>query len=133
MPRSPPRRATAIARSRPALGRRRTNATSQMQRSGGPALVSVVQAADLWQLDYVADLGRHDRAGGGRVLVEGEMRAGAMVVVEVGREKSPKVALTEDDDVVEALAPYRADQALDEGVLPGRAAARSRLPRCPCP
>ena len=50
-----------------------------------------------------------------------EMRAGAMVVVEVGREKSAEVALTEDDDVVEALAPYRADQSLDEGVLPGRA------------
>ena len=34
-------------------------------RSGGEALVPVVQAADLWQADHFADLGRHDRAGGG--------------------------------------------------------------------
>ena len=60
-------------------------------------------------------------AGGERVLGEGEMRAGAMVVVEIGCEKSAEMALTEDDDVVEALASYQADQSLDEGVLPGRA------------
>jgi hypothetical protein len=30
------------------------------------------------------------------------------------------MALAEDDDVVETLAADRADQALDEGVLPGR-------------
>jgi hypothetical protein len=62
-------------------------------------VVPVVQAADLWQADHFADLGRYDRAGGGRVLVEGEIRAGAMVVVEVGRLKSAEMALTEDDDV----------------------------------
>jgi len=47
------------------------------------------------------------------------MRSGAMVVVEVGRENSAEMALTEDDDMVEALTPHRADQSLDEGVLPG--------------
>ena len=81
----------------------------------------MVQAADLWQADHLTDLGRHHSPGGGRVLVEGEMRSGAMVVVEVARENSAEMALTKDDDVVEALAPYRAYQSLDEGVLPGRA------------
>jgi hypothetical protein len=42
----------------------------------------------------------------------------AIVVDEVGYEESPQKAFTEDDDMVEALAPCRADQALDEGVLP---------------
>jgi len=93
-------------------------------RSGSEAFVPVVQAADLWQADHLTDLGRHDSARGGCVLVEGEMRSGAMVVVEVGRENSAEMALTEDDDVVEALTPHRADQSLDEWVLPGRALYR---------
>jgi hypothetical protein len=42
------------------------------------------------------------------------------------------MAVAEDNHVVETLAADRADQALDEGVLPGASAAHSRLPRCPC-
>jgi hypothetical protein len=49
------------------------------------------------------------------------MRALAIVVGEVGCEDSPQTALAEDHDVVETLAADRADQALNEGVLPGRA------------
>src|SRR5450432_3071082 len=44
-----------------------------------------------------------------------------MVVDEIGREDSPQMAHAEDDHVVEAIAADRADQALDERVLPGRA------------
>jgi|SRR5450631_507183 len=65
---------------RPGSGRR---PDACWDRASGRALVPVVQAADLWPAADLADVGRHGRAGGGRVFVEGEMRAGAKVVVEV--------------------------------------------------
>jgi hypothetical protein len=41
-----------------------------------------------------------------------------VIVREVRREDSSKVRLAENDDMVQALAPDRADQSLREGVLP---------------
>jgi len=42
--------------------------------SSGAALVPVVQATDLWELDHLAGIGRHHRARRGRVLAERQMR-----------------------------------------------------------
>lgn len=42
-----------------------------------------------------------------------------MVVSEVGVQKAFQVAVVEDDDVIEALTPNRADQSFDMGILPG--------------
>src|ERR1022692_1193930 len=89
--------------------------------SGGATLVPMVQAADLGQLDHLTGLGRHHCARRGRVLADRQMRARAIVVGEVGCEDSLQMALAEYDHMVETLAADRADKALNEGVLPGRA------------
>src|SRR5262245_26781877 len=47
------------------------------------------------------------------------MRAGLVVVPEVRGQKAAEVALRENDDMIQALAPDRTDQALGERVLPG--------------
>ena len=43
-----------------------------------------------------------------------------MVVIEVPTENPAQVVLVEDDDMIQTLASYRADQPLDIGTLPGR-------------
>lgn len=52
------------------------------------------------------------------------MGSGAVVIGEIARQDVTQVALAQDDDVVEAVAPDRSDQALGEGILPR--APRSR-------
>ena len=52
-----------------------TAGLAPVRQSGGEALVPVVQAADLGQLDHVAGLRRHHRARRGRVLAERQMCA----------------------------------------------------------
>src|SRR6516165_9117303 len=49
------------------------------------------------------------------------MRARSIVIGHVGAEEPMEVAFVEDEDVVEALAADRADDALCEGILPGGA------------
>jgi hypothetical protein len=56
-----------------------------------------------------------------RILAEREVRPRPLVVRHVGPQTSTKVPLIEDDDVVQTLAADRADNALDVGILPGRA------------
>jgi hypothetical protein len=78
----------------------------------------VVKTADFWNLhDLASRLGR-DRPGVRGVLVEREMGARVMVISEVTRQDAAQVSLAQDEDVVEALAANRADQALGERILP---------------
>src|SRR5262249_47290295 len=75
----------------------------------GLAEVTVVQAADFWNLyDLV-----------GCVLIEREMGARLMVIDEVTGQDSTQVSFAKDKNVVEAGAADRTDQALGEGILPG--------------
>jgi len=53
------------------------------------------------------------------------VRERAHVVRDVGREHSAQSGLVRDDNVIQALAPDRADDALDVGVLPRRARRRA--------
>src|SRR4051794_36092546 len=55
------------------------------------------------------------------------MTATVMVIVEEQSEMARQTGLVENDDVVQALAPNRADHALDVGSLPGRARCRKHL------
>src|ERR1700681_1415640 len=48
------------------------------------------------------------------------MRLAVVVILKVCRQHSAQVTLIEDDDVIEAFAADRADDALDIGVLPWR-------------
>jgi len=45
--------------------------------------------------------------------------SGVVVVREVASQDVTQVALAQDEDMVETLAPDRADEPLREGVLPG--------------
>jgi hypothetical protein len=62
---------------------------------------------------------RDDPAG----LPEREMRSCAVIVREVRGQDATEVLLAENDDIVEALVPQRADKAFHERILP-RAARR---------
>ena len=56
----------------------------------------------------------------GAVIVEGLMRAGGVVVREVTAQQAPEVPFVDHDDVIEAFPSNRPDDALGEGILPGR-------------
>jgi hypothetical protein len=89
--------------------------------SGGLPFVAVVQAADFRTRHDAA--GRLDGSFHRRILAEREVRARPLVIRDVGPKDSTKMPLIEDDDVVQALAADRADDAFDVGILPGRAGA----------
>lgn len=55
-----------------------------------------------------------------RVLVQRKVSSHAVVVIRIELENSAQVAFAEHDDMVEALAANRADEAFDISVLPGR-------------
>ncbi len=67
---------------------------------------------DLSSIDFL------DRPAVGTVLVQIKVRAGAMVIVDIRRKDPPQVAFIENDDVIEAPPPDRADHPLDITVLP---------------
>src|SRR2546425_437987 len=54
------------------------------------------------------------------VVVEGLMRAGGVVVREVSAQQTSEMLFVDHDDVIEAFPSNRADDALGEGILPGR-------------
>src|SRR6266851_557759 len=54
------------------------------------------------------------------VLSERKMGAGAIVIVGVGSEDPAQMGLAQDEDVIEAFPPDRADEPLRMPVPPGR-------------
>src|ERR687892_510192 len=79
----------------------------------------MVQAADFRKL---YDSTRRGRFGGSEVwgiLVEREMCPRVMVVGEVAGQDAAEMSFAQDENVIQTLAPDRADQALHERVLPG--------------
>src|SRR5437588_6169795 len=66
-------------------------------------------AASLWELD-----GPDVR----RILVEREMRASPVIVGEVAGQDAAQVAFAQNQNVIQTLAPDRADEPLREGILP---------------
>ena len=56
---------------------------------------------------------------GRRVLGEGEMSPGVVVIGGIRRKNSAQRGLAQDDDVIEAFPADRADQSLRMRVLPG--------------
>ena len=53
------------------------------------------------------------------VLVQGQMRASRIVVIDIARQHMTQVPLPEYDHMVKALPADRADQTLRIAVLPG--------------
>lgn len=61
------------------------------------------------------------------ILVERQMRAGALVIVDTRGQDAAQMALVEDHDGIQALATNRTDHALDVSVMPRRAWCRDDL------
>ena len=80
----------------------------------------MVQAADFCDLPDLAGCGKLERPEVRGVLVEREVGARLMVRDEVTGQDSAQVSLAQDENMVEALAPDRADQAFRERILIGR-------------
>src|SRR2546428_7037717 len=86
---------------------------------------------------------RNDAPGGWRlhvapmtaVVVEGLMRASAVVVREVTAQQAAEMPFVEHDDVIEAFPSNRPDDSLGERILPGRSRCDEDLtnPQALCP
>jgi hypothetical protein len=85
----------------------------------GLAEVAMVQSADFWTLHDLARRGELDGPELGCVLVEREVCATVMIVVDVARQNAAQVRLAKNENVIQTLAPDRTDQALGERILPG--------------
>jgi hypothetical protein len=77
-----------------------------------------MQATDFGNLHDPARLGELDGPDVRRILVEREMRASPVIVGEVAGQDAAQVAFAENQNVIQTLAPDRADQPLREGILP---------------
>src|SRR5467141_4126159 len=122
----PAARQTRERRSRSLCPLRR-RARVRRQRLCCAADVAVVESADLRQGKDASLRGWLNGARLGSILLECEMRAGAVVVAEVAAQTTTEVSLIQDDHVVEELAADGADHAFDEGILPGRTGRRENL------
>ena len=89
--------------------------------SGGLPFVAMMKPADFGPSHDPTGAGRFDSACLGRVLADRKVRARAQVIREVGAKHASEMSFVEDDDVVQTLAADRPDDALDIGILPGRA------------
>ena len=78
----------------------------------------MVEATDLANLDDPAEFWLLNWPTMGRILVERQVSACAVVVREVASQGTTEVSFAEDDEVILTLAPDGADEALREGVLP---------------
>src|SRR5467141_644380 len=99
------------------------DACSMVVRTAGARLrrladVAVMQATDFGNLHDPARLGELDGPDVRRILVEREMRASPVIVGEVAGQDAAQVAFAENQNVIQTLAPDRADEPLREGVLP---------------
>jgi hypothetical protein len=89
--------------------------------SGGATFVAVVQAAYLAECHDHAGTRWVNRSRVRRIFAQGEVRARSVVVGEVRLEDHAEVRFAEDDDVIQAVAPNGAYEALGEWILPRRA------------
>src|SRR5258705_12176257 len=96
----------------------RCEAELRYLRSGGDALIAVVEAGNLWNGDDLACSRTLCRAFHWAIFGKREMCSRSMVVVNVGRKNAPEVPLVEDDNVIETFSTDRTDDALGVCILP---------------
>ena len=78
----------------------------------------MVQATDFGDLHDLARRGKLDRPDVWSILVEREMGARPVIVSEIEGQDAAEMLLAEDEHVIQALAPDRADEPLHERLLP---------------
>ena len=92
-----------------------------------PADVAMMQSTDFGNPHDPAQRGRLDGPSVWRILLEREVSSCAVIVGEVAGQDAPQVPFAEDENVIQRLAPDRADEPLGEGILPGAARGREDL------
>src|SRR5262249_52596745 len=80
--------------------------------------VSMVEAADFAKRHDPAGLRPFDGPPVGRAFVEREVRSCAVIVREVRGQDAMPVAFAQNEDMIEALAPDRTDEAFHDRILP---------------
>jgi hypothetical protein len=78
----------------------------------------VVQPAENWAAKNLP--GPFDGTRERRILLQGEMCAGAIIIFHVRQQQVAEVAFAEHDNVVEAFPSDRTDQSFGIPVLPWR-------------
>jgi len=81
--------------------------------SGCLSFVTVVKSSNFRHPHHVAELSRLNASGPRRVLVQRQMGAEALVVVEVGFEDAVLGSFVENNDVIQTLPPGRPNQSLN--------------------
>jgi hypothetical protein len=89
-------------------------------RSGRLPGVAMMKTADFGNLHDHAHLRSLDWPPIWRILLEREVSSRRVIVREVARQEPAQMAFAQDEDVIEALAPDRADEPFREGVRIGR-------------
>src|SRR6266850_5853715 len=79
----------------------------------------MVQATDFGDGNDPAEVPPLNWPAVGCILVEREVSARPVVVREVAGEGAAQVPFAKVEDVIQTLAPDRADEPLREGILPG--------------
>ncbi len=79
----------------------------------------MMKTANVREGDDLSSLLPLDEARLRALFVKCEMGSCRVVASEAGAQEPFEMAVVVDDDVIEALAPDRADQALDIGILLG--------------
>src|SRR5881296_3233261 len=87
--------------------------------SGRAPDVTVMQATDFGNRDDRAEFRWLDGSSIGRIFVEREMSARPVIIGKVARQGAAQVSFAKDENVIQTLAPDRADDPLRKGVLPG--------------
>src|ERR1700694_2242037 len=88
--------------------------------SGSAAFVAVVQSTNLGYCNHSSQLRSLDRPRLRRVLRQGKMRPRLVIVGEIRRQGSTQGGFSEDDHMVQTLAPNGTDHTLHIGPLPRR-------------
>jgi len=109
------RRITDLSGQMIAVGR----ADADRGRSGG-ALVAVMKPADRGDCDDTPGGNRLHLTPSWAVVVETLVRPRNVVVHEVRAKQATQMTFVDHDDVIEAFPSNRPDDALGEGILPGR-------------
>jgi Integrase core domain len=87
----------------------------------------MVQPSDFGNRHDRAHLGPLDGSHVGRILLEREVSAGPVVVREVACRDASQVPFAQNENMIQALAPNRADEPLREGILPRAVGCREDL------
>jgi len=77
-----------------------------------------VEATDFGNRDDPADLWPLDWPAVGCVFVQRQVSSRAVIVREVAGQDAVQMAFAKDEDMIQALAPDRADEPLRKWVLP---------------